>query len=73
MATRALRLGTTWALGTLGLSAVELVTMVGNEASEGVAQKAGFSVVEETPNYEHPSAPGRLYQVKRWRCRGAAH
>jgi RimJ/RimL family protein N-acetyltransferase len=73
VATRALRLGTSWALATLGFAAVELVTMVGNEASEGVAQKAGFSVVEETPNYEHPSAPGRFYQVKRWRCRGAAH
>jgi RimJ/RimL family protein N-acetyltransferase len=73
VATRALHLGTNWALGTLGLAAVELVTMVGNVASERVAQKAGFSLVEEIPNYEHPSAPDRLYQVKRWRHREAGH
>jgi RimJ/RimL family protein N-acetyltransferase len=67
VATRALRLGTDWALGTIGLAAVELVTMVGNVASERVAHKAGFSVVEEIPRYEHRSTPGRVYRVKCWR------
>jgi RimJ/RimL family protein N-acetyltransferase len=37
VATRALRLGTDWALTSLGLGTVELVTMVGNVASERVA------------------------------------
>jgi len=73
VATRALRLGTNWALGTLGLAAVELVTMVGSGASERVAQKAGFSVVDEIPKYEHRSAPGRVYRVKRWQRRAVGH
>jgi RimJ/RimL family protein N-acetyltransferase len=66
VATRALRLGTTWALETIGLAAVELETMIGNVASERVAVKAGFRLVEEVSDYEHPIAKGKRFDVKRW-------
>ena len=69
VATRALRLGTTWALETVGLVAVELETMIGNVASECVAEKAGFHMVEEVSDYEHPIAAGQRYHVKRWMIR----
>jgi len=69
VATRALRLGTDWALTTLGLGTVELVTMFGNVASERVAEKAEFSMVGEIPDYVHQAAPGRLYRVKHWQRR----
>jgi RimJ/RimL family protein N-acetyltransferase len=69
VATRALCLGRDWALGTLGLATVELVTMVGNVTSQRVAQKAGFSLIEEIAKWEHRATPGRTYQVQRWQCR----
>jgi RimJ/RimL family protein N-acetyltransferase len=67
VATRALCLGTGWAFDTVGLTAMELVTMTGNVASERVAQKAGFHMGEEITGYEHPTAPGRRHHVTRWR------
>ena len=66
VATRALRLATTWAFETLGLSAVELVTMIGNVASERVAERVGFEVVGEEPDFVHPDALQQRYRVKRW-------
>jgi len=69
VATRALRLSTTWALETLGLDSVELVTMVGNVASERVAEKAGFEMVGEIADYEHPMGPEHRYHVRRWLLR----
>jgi len=61
-----LRLRTTWALETIGLVAVELETMIGNVASERVAEKDGFRLVEEISDYEHPIATGNRFHVKRW-------
>jgi RimJ/RimL family protein N-acetyltransferase len=69
VATRALRLSTTWALETFGLVAVELVTMVGNVASERVSEKAGFEMVGELQDYEHPIGPEHRYHVRRWLLR----
>jgi RimJ/RimL family protein N-acetyltransferase len=66
VATRALRLGVNWAFRSLSLTSVGLVTMIGNVASEGVAEKAGFRMVEEITDYRHPFGPDRLYRVKRW-------
>jgi RimJ/RimL family protein N-acetyltransferase len=70
VATRALRLGTTWALETIGLVTVELDTMIGNVASERVAEKAGFHLVDEISDYEHPTATGQRFHVKRWAIGG---
>ncbi len=42
VAVRATRLHTAWAVGSLGLARVELLTDVRNTASQRVAQKAGF-------------------------------
>ena len=69
VASRALRLGTGWAFETLNLRTVELVTMMGNVASERVTTHAGFRVVEEIPDYQHPFDPDRRHHVKRWQRR----
>jgi len=69
VATRGLRLGAGWA-HKVGLVTVELVTMIGNRASERVAEKSGFHVVEEIEDYEHTMAPDQHYHVKRWLLRG---
>ncbi|HTT86015.1 MAG TPA: GNAT family N-acetyltransferase [Acidimicrobiales bacterium] len=69
VATAALVLGTRWALQTVGLAMVELVTMIGNVASERVAQKAGFAPVGEIADYEHPADPHRRFHVQRWQYR----
>jgi RimJ/RimL family protein N-acetyltransferase len=66
VATRALNLGAKWALATVGLDQLDLVTMIGNVASERVAERAGFSVVEEIEEYEHVLDPTRRHHVKRW-------
>ena len=42
VATGALRLVAEWAFGSLGLPRLELITLPGNEASQRVAEKAGF-------------------------------
>jgi RimJ/RimL family protein N-acetyltransferase len=72
VATRALRLGVSWSFETLGLLTVGLVTMVGNTASERVAAKVGFRMVEEIRSYEHPLAPDRRHHVRRWELRESA-
>lgn len=48
--------------------AIELTTKIGNTASERVAEKAGFHVVENLYDYEYPQVPGSRFQVKRWLC-----
>ncbi len=68
VATRAVRLAVNWAFQTVSLVAVGLVTMIGNVASERVAEKAGFRMVEELSDYRHPFGPDRRYRVKRWTC-----
>ena len=75
---RRIRLCSQWALETVGLVAVDLVTMVGNVASERVAQKAGFQLVGETADYvlgpeqrcPEQGYPEQRYHVKRWVLRG---
>lgn len=42
LATRAVRLLTTWAVGALGLDPIRLVTESANEQSQGVAARSGF-------------------------------
>ena len=64
IATSALRLCSQWALETVGLVTVDLVTMLGNVASERVAQKAGFQLVGEIADYG--LGPEQRYHVKRW-------
>lgn len=43
IATRAVRLLSTWAIPQLGLQRLELMTHVDNVASQGVAERAGFT------------------------------
>jgi len=66
--TRALRLLCRWALETLILDAVELMTAIGNVASERVAEKAGFVQSGTIDDYAPRGAfdPGSTYQVRRW-------
>jgi len=65
VATRALELVTAWALEYFVLDRVQLATVVGNRASERVAEKAGYQFIEEVPDWVHPATGGR-FQVKRW-------
>jgi hypothetical protein len=44
-----------WTLGTLELDSLQLFTMKGNVASERVAAKAGFQVVEVIPDKDFGS------------------
>jgi RimJ/RimL family protein N-acetyltransferase len=46
--------------------ALDLVTMIGNVASERVAERAGFSLVEQIEKYQHVLDPARHRHVKRW-------
>jgi RimJ/RimL family protein N-acetyltransferase len=70
VATRALQLAVGWAFADLGLTAVELVTKIGNSASERVAEKGGFQLVGSAEDHVVRSRPGRTYSVKRWRREG---
>lgn len=47
VATRAVRLLAGWGLERLGLSEIEIHVMAANLASQAVARKAGFTVVEQ--------------------------
>lgn len=67
VATAALGLVIGWSIETLGLQAVELTTMIGNRASERVAEKAGFRAVGRVHEWEHPGAPGSRFDVTVWR------
>ena len=60
IATRAVRLAAAWALGELGLRALEIMAHEDNGASQGVARSAGF--VESGETHVPPReglAPGR--------------
>jgi RimJ/RimL family protein N-acetyltransferase len=65
LASRALRLVTTWALQDLHLEAVELVTKIGNEPSERVAANAGYEFVEEVADHA-PTGGSETVRVRRW-------
>jgi RimJ/RimL family protein N-acetyltransferase len=71
--TRALRLLCRWAFDALHLDAIELMTVVGNVASERVAEKAGFELTGTVDGYAPRGAlvPGSEYEVKRWVLRSA--
>jgi RimJ/RimL family protein N-acetyltransferase len=58
VATGALRLVAEWAFRSLGLRRLELVTLPGNEASQRVAEKAGFRREGVLPRHlEHDGEP----------------
>jgi len=66
--TRALRVACRRVFDALPLEVVELMTIPGNRASERVAEKSGFTLVEQLSNYKPSGAlnPGALYEVNRW-------
>jgi RimJ/RimL family protein N-acetyltransferase len=66
VATRALTLATGWAFQHGGLHMVELQTMMGNRASERVAEKVGFELDAIDSDAVHPIAEGQRFNVKRW-------
>ena len=66
VATAALRALTDWGFTSLNLSLVTLVTLVGNIASERVAENARFDRVGEVTDYRHPHSPDTLLHVKVW-------
>jgi RimJ/RimL family protein N-acetyltransferase len=68
LATRATVLLSSWALARLGLRSLQLLTIVGNVASERVAEKAGFAVAELLPAHDLGE---RREDVKRWTRGGA--
>jgi len=66
VATAALVMITHWAFDTLGIESITLATMLGNVASERVAQNAGFAMIGETSDYRPPRNPENEYRVKKW-------
>jgi RimJ/RimL family protein N-acetyltransferase len=66
--TRALRLACRWGFDALDLEIVNVMTLLGNQASERVAEKAGFRLVRQVYDFKPSRAldPGALYQVKHW-------
>jgi RimJ/RimL family protein N-acetyltransferase len=66
--TRAARLACDWGFESLGLETLDLLTIVGNRASERVAEKAGFAFVGTIEDFKPERAvdPGARYVVKRW-------
>jgi RimJ/RimL family protein N-acetyltransferase len=69
--TRALRMLCRWAFDIVNLDAMELMTVVGNVASERVAEKARFELSGTIDDYAPRGAldPGSTYQVRRWTLR----
>jgi RimJ/RimL family protein N-acetyltransferase len=43
--------------------------MIGNRASERVAEKAGFDLVATVSDAEHPLTGDQRFNVKRWALR----
>ena len=66
--TRALELVCRWGFDVVDLKTVNLVTMVGNGASERVAEKAGFRLVEQISQYKPMVARDldAAYEVRHW-------
>jgi RimJ/RimL family protein N-acetyltransferase len=57
-----------WAFDTVHLDAIELMTVIGNVASERVAEKAGFVLSRTIEGYAPRRAldPDATYEVRRW-------
>jgi RimJ/RimL family protein N-acetyltransferase len=66
VATSALEMICEWAFQTLYLSAIVLYTLMGNRASERVAERAGFRATEVLVDYRHPAIPDVGVQATRW-------
>ena len=66
IASTALILGCDWLHRVVGFTCFELVTMLGNRASERVAEKAGFDNRGIVLGYELPEARGRRFDVTQW-------
>jgi RimJ/RimL family protein N-acetyltransferase len=66
VATHALDLVCSWAGDLLGLREVTLHTMLGNVASERVAEKARFEVTGILRDFRPTNAPDRSVEVKSW-------
>ncbi len=66
--TRALTLACRWGFDVLGLREITLMTLLGNGASERVAEKAGFVAVGILQDYKPPKAldPKARHEVRRW-------
>ena len=66
--TRALVLACRWGFDVLGLSEVKLMTLLGNGASERVAEKAGFVAIGMLEDYAPPRAldPEARHEVTQW-------
>ena len=69
VATAALVVIADWGFDTLGIGLITLATMLGNVASERVAQKAGFAFIGEVSDYRPPTNPESVYSVRRWERR----
>ena len=66
VATSALEMMCQWAFQTLDLSAIVLYTLIGNCASQRVAEKSGFLATELLDDYRHPATPDVGVQATRW-------
>ena len=64
----ALQLVCIWAFEALHTEIVTLTTLEGNRASERVAEKGGFQLVEQISEYKPMVArdPQASYEMKRW-------
>lgn len=69
--TRALRLVCGWGFESLGIESVDLMTVVGNVASERVAAKGGFVLVDTIEDFKLVRSldPDARYNVKHWLLR----
>lgn len=65
-ASDALRVLAAWTLEHAAVERLVLVTMIGNVASERVAQRASFAVVGEDPHHAYGVRDGTRYGVKFW-------
>ena len=65
LASRALELLSTWAFPYFGLDRLTLTTLVGNVASERVAERCGYVLVEEITDDNEPET-SRLRYSRRW-------
>lgn len=69
IATSALIAISQWGFDILGIGTLTLATMLGNVASERVAEKAGFVCIGESSDYRAPRNPENVYTVKNWELR----
>jgi RimJ/RimL family protein N-acetyltransferase len=66
VATSALVIICEWGFQMLDLGAVVLHTLIGNIASERVAEKSGFVAADVLTDYRHPAIPDVSTQATRW-------